>query len=140
MPHHPLLEAIDFQAEGHPVQFLGVRSFLRDARKIFTTDEMTGFLNYVSANPACGDVVPGTSGLRKIRWGANGQGKRGGARVIYYFRDLNMPLLLLAVYPKSHVVQLSKKKMTQIEKQVEFLIGELTTQCEEDARVSGRRA
>lgn len=133
-------EVIEFQAEGHPIAFLRVRSFKKDAEKTFTAEEFAGFLNYVAANPESGVRIPGTSGLRKIRWRAKGSGKRGGARVIYYFRDLNMPLLLLAVYPKGHVVQLSAARMREIDRKVEFLIDELACSGVEADRHADRRA
>lgn len=38
---------------------------------------------YLAANPRTGDVIPGTGGIRKLRWRAKGKGRRGGARVIY---------------------------------------------------------
>lgn len=135
-----LFEVIEFQAEGHPIEFLRVRSFRKEADSTFTPEEFSGFLNYIAANPESGVRIPGTSGLRKIRWRAKGSGKRGGARVIYYFRDLNMPLLLLAVYPKGHVVQLSAARMKEIDRKVEFLISELACSRSEADRYAGRRA
>ncbi len=35
-------------------------------------------------DPEAGDLIPKSHGLRKIRWKAQGRGKRGGIRVIYY--------------------------------------------------------
>lgn len=115
----PFLEVIQFQAEAHPIKFLRTKSFGKDADKIFTTEEISGFLNYIAANPDAGAKIPGTSGLRKIRWKAKGFGKSGGARIIYYFRDLNMPMLLLAVYPKNHTSRLSEARMKEIGRMVD---------------------
>lgn len=133
-------EVIEFQAEGHSIEFLKTRSFSKEANKTFTEEQFFGLLTYLSANPDAGLRMPGTAGLRKIRWGAKGSGKRGGARVIYYFRDLNMPLLLLAVYPKNNLVRLSVKKMREIEQKVEYLIEELACTGAESDRVADRRA
>jgi hypothetical protein len=63
-------------------------TFLRTAAKVWGDDERAEFVDYVAANPDAGDVVPETGGLRKLRWGRQGSGKRGGVRVIYYFYDL----------------------------------------------------
>jgi hypothetical protein len=47
-----------------------------------------------------GVLIPDTGGLRKLRWSAKGKGKQGGARVIYYFHNLEVPLYLMAIYAK----------------------------------------
>jgi hypothetical protein len=46
-------------------------------------------------------VIPETGGVRKIRWARAGTGKRGGARVIYFYHDRDRPLYLLMVYAKA---------------------------------------
>ena len=52
-------------------------------------------------NPESGQVIPGTGGLRKLRWAASGRGKRGGARVIYFWHSKSQQLLMLFVYSKN---------------------------------------
>ena len=76
-------------------------TFLRAAAKVWSDDERAEFVDYVAANPEAGDVIPETGGLRKLRWGRQGSGKRGGVRVIYYVYDLEMPLYLITVYAKA---------------------------------------
>ncbi|MDQ0441174.1 type II toxin-antitoxin system RelE/ParE family toxin [Methylobacterium persicinum] len=48
-----------------------------------------------------GDLVQGTGGIRKLRWGLEARGKSGGARVIYYYHDAGMPLFALTAYAKN---------------------------------------
>jgi hypothetical protein len=55
----------------------------------------------LAENPLAGDEIPGTGGVRKVRFGASGRGKRGGARVIYYYLDETMPLYALLAYAKN---------------------------------------
>lgn len=119
---HPAFTVIHFQSEAHDIEFLRTKAFHKEARAVFTEEELSGFLNYIAANPEAGDKIPGTSGLRKIRWKAKGFGKSGGARVIYYFRDLNMPLMLLAVYPKNHIARLSERTMKEIGRKVDEIV------------------
>ena len=54
-----------------------------------------------------------TGGVRKVRWAAKGRGKRGGARIIYYFQNESLPLLLLNVFAKSQKIDLTKASETR---------------------------
>jgi hypothetical protein len=60
-------------------------------------------------NPAVGELVPGTGGVRKLRWGLEGRGKRGGARVIYFYHSADIPLFALTAYAKNERADLSQK-------------------------------
>ena len=58
-------------------------------------------------NPTGGSIIKGSGGIRKIRWSAKGKGKRGGARVIYYFAVGNDTIFMLDVYAKNEKEDLS---------------------------------
>ena len=51
--------------------------------------------------PEQGSVIPGTGGLRKIRWGGKGHGKRGGFRIIYYWDVKSEAFFMLYIYAKN---------------------------------------
>lgn len=136
----PEFEVIRFQAEAHFIEFLRARSFAKAAEKIFTQEEISGFMNYIAANPEAGVKMPGTSGLRKMRWRAKGFGKSGGARVIYYFRDLNMPLLLLAVYAKNECARLTVEQTKEIDRKVDKIVSSFTEARRISQRSADRRA
>ncbi len=51
--------------------------------------------------PEVGALIPGSGGLRKVRWSMPGRGKRGGARVIYYWAVKQDQLLMLLMYAKN---------------------------------------
>ena len=57
--------------------------------------------NSLIVRPDAGDLIEGTGGIRKLRWKLPGTGKRGGARVIYYWRVSEDQILMLLVYPKA---------------------------------------
>ena len=88
------------------------RSFIEDAAGCFTEEERTEFIEYIARNPTAGVVVPGAGGVRKVRWRARGRGKRGGARVVYFFHNERVPLFLLAAYAKSQRVDLAPAQRT----------------------------
>jgi hypothetical protein len=69
--------------------------------RIWSEEERLEFVSWIAANTEAGDVIKGTSGLRKVRWARAGMGKRGGARVIYFNRNEQGDLVLLLVYVKA---------------------------------------
>jgi hypothetical protein len=81
--------------------------FTRQAERLFTEDEKMAVITYLAANPWRGDEIPGTGGVRKLRVPASGRGKRGGARVIYYFMNERMPIYALLVYGKNEQADMS---------------------------------
>ena len=84
--------------------------FLADVRRILTEDEHDALVWYVAHFPEAGDLIPGTGGLRKLRWIAQGRGKRGGSRVIYYFHDRSVPLFLMAIFAKNVQADISQEE------------------------------
>jgi hypothetical protein len=55
----------------------------------------------IAENPLAGSVIPGLGGIRKLRFGFGGRGKRGGGRVIYFLQlEADVSILLFA-YAKS---------------------------------------
>lgn len=75
--------------------------FVRQADAIWSDDERSEFIDFIAASPEAGDLIPETGGVRKVRWGRSGSGKRGGARIIYFHHDAKRPLYLLLVYAKA---------------------------------------
>ena len=75
--------------------------FQRYASEVWSDAERIEFINWIAANPEAGDVIPGSGGCRKVRWTSAGQGKRGGARVIYFNRLPSGEVVLVAIYAKA---------------------------------------
>ena len=97
--------------------------FLRQAEKIWSRRERNEFVGYIAGHPEAGDVIPGTGGLRKVRWGREGAGKRGGARVIYFFHDTDRPLYLLMIYAKARKEDLSAEEKRTVRQLAAMLKG-----------------
>lgn len=75
--------------------------FQKYAADIWSDAEREAFINWLVINPEVGDVIPGTGGLRKVRWARQGMGKRGGVRVIYFNRLEDGVIWLLIIYAKA---------------------------------------
>lgn len=63
--------------------------------------EYAAFQWDLALHPEKGDVIPGSGGLRKVRWAGKGRGKRGGVRVIYYYKNREEQIWLLTIYAKN---------------------------------------
>ena len=82
--------------------------FLKDADRLMPEADRAELVEFIAANPQSGELIPGTGGVRKLRWALPGVGKRGGARVIYYLYNENLPVFLLAAYGKNEKANLTK--------------------------------
>ena len=90
-----------------PVTVAETAVFMRQAGALWTEDERFEFVDFIARNPEAGDLIPGSGGVRKVRWGRQGGGKRGGVRIIYFYHDPAMPLYLLMIYAKARRDDLS---------------------------------
>lgn len=75
--------------------------FMAWSAQVWSDAEREAFVDWIAENPEAGDVIPGSGGLRKVRWSRSGVGKRGGARVIYFTRNARGELVLVLVYAKA---------------------------------------
>ncbi len=88
--------------------------FEKHRQTYINDDEFLYLQNELLANPKAHPVIQGTGGLRKIRVAAKGKGKRGGARVIYYYFDNFKRFYLLTIYAKNEVTDLSPNERQQL--------------------------
>ncbi len=83
------------------------KAFSRRVAALLSANERDRLIEFLAGNPLAGDVVEGTGGVRKVRFAAQGKGKSGGVRVIYYFYNRDLPLYALLVYGKGERGDLS---------------------------------
>jgi mRNA-degrading endonuclease RelE of RelBE toxin-antitoxin system len=81
--------------------FIETPIFTEDVLNLLSDEEYAEFQKYLADNPLVGDVIQQTGGLRKVRWSAQGKGKRGGIRVIYYHVTADSQIRLILIYKKS---------------------------------------
>lgn len=83
------------------VIFLETPVFTCQIKELVEDEEYRLLQLRLVANPDAGDLIPRSGGLRKIRLGVAGRGKRGGARVIYYWVTAKSQIYMLLVYAKN---------------------------------------
>jgi len=83
-------------------------SYLTLAEKLFSESERGEIVATVADDPACGAIMTGTGGFRKVRVAREGMGKSGGARVVYIWRNDKFPVFLITVFPKNEKENLTK--------------------------------
>ena len=96
--------------------------YLRGAGKLLDAKDRQDIINYLATHPKAGDLMEGTGGVRKLRWGRGNQGKSGGVRVIYYFHSDLMPLYLLTLFAKNERANLSKSERNELSELVNLLV------------------
>ena len=87
---------------------------------LYWTEEQLGeFASFIAEHPAAGDVVPGSGGIRKVRWSRAGSGKSGGVRVIYFTRTAEGEVVLLTLYAKAKTDNLTGATLKEIRRALE---------------------
>ena len=81
-------------------------------------DEYLGLQIFLLQYPEAGNIVPGSGRVRKLRWGKMGSGKRGGVRVIYYFKRREDEIWLLTIYSKNEIENIPAHILRQIAEEV----------------------
>jgi hypothetical protein len=113
---------LDYHFPG--VSVIEVPEFIKASESILTDEERECLIEHLARLPRSGALIPNSGGVRKLRWGARGEGKRGGARVIYYFHNENMPLYLLTLFVKSAQLNLSRAELAELRSLVKGLLSE----------------
>ena len=99
--------------------FIETGTFTRLVLQYLTDDEYLALQRVLIADPQSGVVIPGSGGVRKLRWAAAGRGKRGGYRVIYFVRRASGVIWMLTMYPKSVTENIPAHVLRQIREEVE---------------------
>jgi hypothetical protein len=105
-----------------PMTVVETEEFLRKVKPLMSETEREDLVAFLGANPEAGKIVAETGGVRKVRWGLAGRGKRGGARVIYYYHSERLPLFLLTAYPKNEKANLTQAERNAMKRLVQILV------------------
>lgn len=111
-PHSPTAPAAP-QPSG--LEFIETPVFTEEWERIGLDDEALLVLQTkLLIHPDAGDLIPRSHGLRKLRIAAKGKGARGGARVIYYWIRSDTQIVLVLVYPKNELDDLTPKQLREL--------------------------
>jgi hypothetical protein len=101
------------------VTFIETKLFTKLVQNYFTDEEYAALQSAIMANPDAGDVIPGSGGVRKLRWGLAGRGKRGGVRVIYYLRLQQSQVWMLTLYAKNEAATIPGAILKKIKEELD---------------------
>src|SRR4030066_624809 len=93
--------------------------FTRRIQVMLSDEEYRLLQAHLVNKPDVGKIIPGSGGMRKLRWSAKGHGRRGGIRVIYYWFISKDIILLLFAYFKNEQDDLTKEQLRQLKKIIE---------------------
>ena len=99
--------------------FIETSFFTKHVYAYLTEEEYLGLQNFLLGYPDAGPVVPGTGGVRKLRWAVAGRGKRGGVRVIYYWKKHDDEIWMLTMYGKNEASTIPAHILKKIAKEIE---------------------
>lgn len=108
----------------YPITLAEMEVYAVEADATFKSDEHERLKEFLALHPECGDVVPDTGGIRLLRWPVKNRRGVPRVRVFYFFRDLNMPLYLLALYRAGEKVDMGTEWKREMSKCIDTLIAE----------------
>ena len=77
------------------------KTYERAVRKLLSEADRMEMEASIVADPRSGTLLRGTGGIRKLRWGMSGRGKRGGIRTIYFHHAGPKTIYMLTAYAKT---------------------------------------
>ena len=101
------------------MEFIETTIFIKYVYEYLSEDEYIGLQSFLVLYPKSGKVVPGSGGVRKVRWAMSGKGKSGGVRIIYYFKPNDNEIWLLTIYSKNEVENIPAHILRKIAKEIE---------------------
>jgi hypothetical protein len=99
--------------------FIETRLFSQLVGEYLSDDEYASLQKTLIANPRAGTLIPGSGGVRKIRWAVRGRGKRGGVRVIYYAKIREGVIWMLTIYPKNVAENIPAHVLRKIKEEID---------------------
>lgn len=103
-------------AYNFPMVFVELTPFIEFRETHWTDDDFLHFQRHLIRSPNAGNLIPGGAGIRKVRWLAPGRGKRGGARIVYFWHVAGSQIFLIHGYVKVKTDDLTKDQISVLAK------------------------
>lgn len=102
------------------MEFIETPIFTKIVNKYLNDTEYFALQLELMNHPEKGVLIPGSGGLRKIRWSSKGRGKSGGVRIIYYYKCDDYQIWLLTIYAKNEIENISLKLLKSIKEELKL--------------------
>lgn len=104
------------------MEFVEAPAFTKFIRNYLEDDDYAELQRHLEQDPQAGDLIPGTGGLRKLRWRdrSRGKGARGGLRVIYYYFLSDVQIWLLTIHGKNEAADLTAPEKKLLRQAIEI--------------------
>jgi len=99
--------------------FIETKLFSRLVGEYLSDESYASLQEQLADDPHCGVVVPGSGGVRKVRWAQPGRGKRGGVRVIYYVKTQEGVIWMLTIYAKNEAQDIPGHVLRKIKEEID---------------------
>ena len=93
------------------MRFIETPIFTKELRALLKDDDYRALQTALLFRPEQGAIIPGSGGLRKLRRGGLGKGKRGGTRIIYYWDPKTEVVYMLFIYSKAYQGDLTRAQV-----------------------------
>lgn len=101
------------------ISFIETKLFTRLVQQYLSDDEYRRLQEALVSEPDAGEIIPGSGGVRKLRWAVAGRGKRGGLRIIYFLRLRQGQVWMLTLYPKNVAENIPAHILRQIREEID---------------------
>jgi hypothetical protein len=99
--------------------FIDLPFFSASAKNYLSEDELGELQEYIAKSPDRGNLIRRTGGVRKLRYAYDALGKRGGLRVIYYIREHERHIWLIAIYGKNVTENMKSSTLEAVRKKID---------------------
>lgn len=99
--------------------FIETKLFTKLITDYLSDEEYSQLQQALIKDSEAGDLIPGSGGVRKLRWGVKGRGKQGGLRVIYYVRTHRGQIWMLTVYAKNAAENIPAHLLRKIKEEID---------------------